>query len=630
MSLPLAPEKPKQDAANLAVELWIKLGLYGRIAVLLLVAVAVTWLVVLGLRRLSGARLRSLLWGLTISCAVAVIGLGSWAASLPEPRGTYFVLWHQIVRVGAALSGTGFIVGFMGLATRKVLDLIEGRSFVQLVAARHVRSSKSGFLTAISILSILGVGVSSFALCAVVSIMGGFGADLKRKILGNNAHIKIEAKSVGGFDNWRSMLDEVRLVPGVKAATQVAGGEAMASSRTNTAGVLVKGIDTETIGTVIDLISNIEVGKFEYLNDPAKLARLPPDAVIGRGPGGEVYFQGPDFRSWEGEKSSKKTKKSKKKKPRSKKGEPKPRASSASSAAPGTAPPEEPARTEPAQAVDDLDPEVKEAIVPPDAYPGIVIGRELAKSLHVYVGEEVTLVTPLGDLGPMGVMPRSRRFRVAAIFYSGMYEYDASHAYMKLEEAQELLNIGHNVTGIEIKVDNAENVSAVAQPVKAAIGRDDLVVKDWKELNKNLFSALKLEKIATFIILSIAIAVASFCIICTLLLMVTEKSKEIAIMKAIGASDRAILRIFMTEGVLIGGIGTVFGVSTGLAATLGLLWFGVRLDPDVYYVDRLPISVDPVDYSLVALSAMVITTLATLYPAMAASRLRPVEGIRYE
>ena len=131
-------------------------------------------------------------------------------------------------------------------------------------------------------------------------------------------------------------------------------------------------------------------------------------------------------------------------------------------------------------------------------------------------------------------------------------------------------------------------------------------------------------------LLSIAIAVASFCIICTLLLMVTEKSKEIAIMKALGASDRAILRIFMAEGVIIGGIGTVFGVVTGLCTVLGLLWFGVRLDPDVYYVDRLPISVDPVDYTLVALSAMIITTIATIYPAIAASRLRPVDGIRYE
>jgi len=187
-----------------------------------------------------------------------------------------------------------------------------------------------------------------------------------------------------------------------------------------------------------------------------------------------------------------------------------------------------------------------------------------------------------------------------------------------------------NVTGIEIKVDDAERVSEVRPGIEAKVARDDLRIRDWKELNKNLFSALKLEKIATFVILSLAILVASFCIICTLLLMVTEKSKEIAILKSLGASDNSILGIFMTEGVMIGAIGTFFGVATGYAAIGGLKQFGLRLDPDVYYVDRLPISADLVDFLLVALAALVITTLATVYPAVAASRLRPVDGIRYE
>jgi len=149
-------------------------------------------------------------------------------------------------------------------------------------------------------------------------------------------------------------------------------------------------------------------------------------------------------------------------------------------------------------------------------------------------------------------------------------------------------------------------------------------------MNRNLFSALQLEKIATFLILSIAIAVASFCIICTLLLMVTEKSKEIAILKAMGASDRSVLSLFLTEGMFIGGVGTLFGVTTGFIAMKSLETFGVRLDPEVYYVDQLPVHVDGADYLLIALCAFVITTLATLYPARAASRLRPVDGIRYE
>jgi len=307
------------------------------------------------------------------------------------------------------------------------------------------------------------------------------------------------------------------------------------------------------------------------------LDKLGPDEPIGLGPGGEVYLKGPDIKPY----------------------------------------------------MKRLDPAVEEAVAE-QAYPGIIIGRELAKSLHVYIGDELTLVSPLGDLGPMGVLPKARRFRVAAIFYSGMYEYDASHAYVTLETAQSFFDLKHLVTALEIRVEDPEHIEEVRPLVEKTLSGTALQVRDWKELNRNLFSALKLEKIATFIILSLAILVASFCIICTLLLMVTEKSKEIAIMKALGASDKGILRIFVTEGIMIGGIGTVAGVANGLAVTLGLRWFGLRLDPDVYYVDRLPINIDAWDFTFVAVSAFLITALATLYPAFAASRLRPVEGIRYE
>ncbi|MEI9948964.1 MAG: ABC transporter permease [Pseudomonadota bacterium] len=563
---------------RLLTRAWFGGGMPGRIALIGTAVALLGSLIYVLIRRALRKGGRNLLRWITAVSFVLVVGLGVWVKRLPEPRGSSFILWHQIVRVGAALSGTAFVVCFMVLAVPWLMDRFEGRGFVAFVAARHVRAQKSGFLTVISLLSISGVGVSSFALCAVVSIMGGFGADLKHKILGNNAHVKIEAKRIGGFEHWSDLLDEVRLVKGVRAATPVAGGEAMASSSSNTAGVILRGIDTVTIGTVIDLLQNIEVGQFVYLDDPKKLANLPPDEPIGIGSGGEFYLKGPDVKPY----------------------------------------------------LSRLDPDVEEAVIPPDAFPGIVIGRELAKSLHVYVGDELTLISPLGDLGPMGVLPRSRKFRVAAIFYSGMYEYDASHAYVKIEAAQDFFDLKQNVTGIEIKIDDAERVSEIRPAIEAKVARDDLRIRDWKELNKNLFSALKLEKIATFIILSLAILVASFCIICTLLLMVTEKSKEIAILKSLGASDNAILKIFMTEGVMIGGIGTIFGVTTGLAATLGLKWFGVRLDPDVYYVDKLPINVEWSDFTLVALAALLITTIATIYPAVAASRLRPVDGIRYE
>jgi lipoprotein-releasing system permease protein len=579
-----APTLGKAVASGgLVARVWTAAGIGGHIAVIGLGVLFLVYLTFRLLRRLGRARLWTLLWTVTAVSLFAAVGLGLWARALPEPRGSYFVLWHQLVRVGAAFGATLFVVGALGLLMPAFLNLLEGMGFTSFVATRHVRSGKSGFLTIISLLSITGVALSSLALCLVVSIMGGFGADLKRKILGNNAHIRVEAKRAGGFENWRSTLTAVRaLYPRIEAATPVAGGEAMASSSSNTAGVIVRGVDPASIGTVIDLVDNIEVGQFEYLTDTHRLARLPADEVIGLGPGGEKYLRGPDNRFLLGD------------------------------------------------SLQDLDAAVRDAVYAEDEYPGVILGRELAKTLHVFVGDEITLISPLGDLGPMGVMPRSRRFRVAGIFYSGMYEYDASHAYMKLEVAQEFLDLKHNITAIEIKIPVAEAVSEVTPVVQEAVARDDVRIRDWKEANRQLFSALKLEKIATFIILSIAIAVASFCIICTLLLMVTEKSKEIAILKALGASDRSILGTFMTEGIVIGAIGTVFGVAFGLSLATLLKRFGVRLDPDVYYVDRLPIQVDKWEYALIALAALLITTAATIYPAIAASRLRPVDGIRYE
>jgi lipoprotein-releasing system permease protein len=551
-------------------------------------AVGVPWSRGEGPSRLGGWVRRNrapLLRWLTAAFGVAFVAL-TWVTSrLPQARGAHYVLWHEILRALALVSGVLLLLGVMSMALPAVLNVLEGRSFVSFVSARHVRATKSGFLTVISVLSIAGVAVSSCALVSVVSIMGGFGQDLKRKILGNNAHITVDTQDKGGFGDWEPVLRAARLARGVAAATPVVSGEAMASSPANTAGTMVRGVDPGSIGSVIDLRKNIEVGEFDYLVDPSKLLHLSPDEVIGRGPGGEPFRRGPDLGtgSWFG-----------------------------------------------GMPLSPLDPDVKAAVHGPALRPGLIIGRELAKTLHVYVGDEVSLISPLGDLGPMGVLPRTRRMRVAAIFYSGMYEYDATHVYVLLGVAQELFSLGGNVSSIDVRAVDGERAHEVRPVVQAAIERPALRVRDWRELNKNLFSALKLERIATFIILSIAIAVASFCIVCTLLLMVTEKGKEIAVLKALGASSGAVMRLFMLEGIIIGAIGTMFGVATGVSLCLGLAWFGLRLDPDVYYIDRLPIAINWGDYGIVALAAIVICTLATIYPAHAGSKLRPVEALRYE
>jgi lipoprotein-releasing system permease protein len=528
-------------------------------------------------------RARGALQSACAALGAAFLGLSYLTEKLPKIRGAAWALRDTVVRVGAILAGVLFLVGTVVALLPWALDQLERRSFASYIAARHVRAKKSGFLTLISGLSIFAVALGSFSLSGAISVMGGFSADLKRKILGNNAHIVIDTASQSAWSDYVPVLERVRAVPGVVGATPVVEGEVMASSSSNLAGVVVHGIDPRTIGDVIDLRRNIEApvrvdDKLAYLENPDLMRHIPPDEVIGIGSGGEEYTKGPDL------------------------------------------PP----------LGDDLDPTVRAVVDVAPLRPGLVVGRELAKTLHVYVGDDITLVSPLGDLGPMGVMPKTRKFRIAGIFYSGMYEYDATHVYTTIEEAADYFGTPNEITTIEVKVEDAESADRLTPAVASAVDRPALVVRDWREINKNLFSALKLERIATFLILSIEIIVASFCIVSTLLLMMAEKSKEIAILKALGATDGAILRTFMTEGIIIGGIGTVLGVSTGLALCTGLAWFGLRLDPDVYYIDRLPINVSALDYGIVTLAALTICTIATIFPAKQASQLRPVDGLRYE
>ena len=510
---------------------------------------------------------------LMVALAVGFGGFTAWAMRLPELHGSQWSLQDTAIRLCAVLCGVSFALVSLSILLQLWVERLERGSFPSYVGARHIRSKKSSFLTVISVLSIAGVWISSCSLCSVVSVMGGFTADLKRKILANNAHIIVDTEAQTPFVEWEGVLKTVRDIPDVVGAAPIVKGEAMMQSSSNMAGVLVRGIEPKSIQEVTELGRSIDVGQFEYLLHPDKLLHLPADEVIGLGPGGEKFMKGPDL---------------------------------------------------------SIDPTDKRGVRTKPDEPGVVVGRELAKTLHVYVGDEVTLISPMGDLGPLGLLPRTRKFRIAAVFFSAMYEYDASHAYVMLGGAQEYFGTKGKVSAIEVKVKDAENSYVVRDRIDAALKGKGLAVRDWRELNRNLFSALKIEKIATFIVLSIAVIVASFSIICTLLLLVTEKSKEIAILKALGAADKAILQTFMIEGVVIGIIGTVLGVATALGLCTGLSWFGLKLDPDVYYIDRLPIAVNGSDYLTVAISAVVICTLATIYPALAASKLRPVDGLRYE
>jgi lipoprotein-releasing system permease protein len=262
--------------------------------------------------------------------------------------------------------------------------------------------------------------------------------------------------------------------------------------------------------------------------------------------------------------------------------------------------------------------------------PGIIIGEDLARKFNVILGDTITMVNPIGEESPMGMIPKMRKFELVGVFDAGMYDYNTGFVYVSLPEAQKFFNMQGRISGLQVRVDDIYRADKTAEAIQAAVGFP-YYTRNWIEMNKNFFSALKLEKIGMSLILVVVIIVASFNIIGTLTMLVMEKSREIAIFKSMGATDRSIMSIFMLIGLVIGGIGTVLGAAAGygivaLVAKSGL----ITLPKDVYQVSYLPLSITVLDVLFIALTALGISFLATLYPSWQAAKQDPVEVLRYE
>ncbi len=417
-------------------------------------------------------------------------------------------------------------------------------SFEVFVSLRYLRAKrKQAFISINTLISVAGVMLGVMAMMVVLAVMTGFGTDIKSKILGMNAHIRVMSKS-GLMQSYAQIMKKIGTVQGVAASAPFVHSQIMLRCGSHVSGAILRGIDPSRAGQVLDF---------------------------------EKSMKGKDLRAL--------------------------------------------GRAEESQAPKDTVP-----------LPGIILGKELARLLMANPGDELYAVSPLdGGLTPIGVrVPRMKRFSVVGLFDSGMYDYDTSFAYVSIRSAQQLLRLKDSVHGIEVKVDDIYGVDKVSRAIVEKLG-SGYWTQDWMQMNKNFFSALKLEKTVMFIILVLIILVAAFNIISTLIMMVMDKTKDIAILKSMGATGKSIMRIFMMNGLIIGVLGTILGlVGGGILCFLLKRYEFVKLPSDVYYISTLPVKVQALDVILVGLSAIAISFLATLYPSYQASKLEPVAAIRYE
>ena len=483
-----------------------------------------------------------------------------------------------LLGVGAALvlATASSLLGNLVGAGRRALG-----APVATGAEQGRRLVQRNMVTTPTFIAIIGVAVGTWALLVVLSVMSGFENDLRQKILRTQDHVQIQHvpekdQELGEIPEHLALAERLEALDGVDGAFPYVHGEVMLSSPTNiSTSVSVKGIAPDDLRRSGQMRTALERGGPDFLEHPERL--------VSDTPYGERLQNGAGLEDLRTRLQN-------------------------DGAARG---------------------DLLEFAPSPRIFPGLMIGRELARSLNVAVGSELQVISPEGGLGPMGVMPRSRSFRVAGVFNTGMYEYDMRLVYMTLSEAQRFFDLGDAVNRIELRVADTRRTDAVLERLAPILGPMQLEALDWKALNRSLFSALQLEKMVMFIVLGFIILVASFAIVASLVMIVMEKSREIAILKSMGATNGAVRNTFMTIGLVVGAVGTTAGVLLGVLTCVIIDRAGLQL-PKAYYIESLPVVLDPLEVLAVGASALAISVAATLYPSMTASRLRPVEGLRYE
>ena len=443
--------------------------------------------------------------------------------------------------------------------------------FELFIATRYLRAKRrQAFIGIITAISVAGVAAGVASLIVALAINNGFRQDLQQRLLGSSSHVSLLRVADDGIKDWPPLMERLSRQPHVVAAAPAIFEQVLISRGPRARGAVLKGMVPRYERQVGDLLSSVKQGSAAALEDNAETPA-------------------------ESEPTSNAADKS-------------------------VRPTQEDESPDSLAAVHD-----RVAAMPP-----IVLGRDMADNLGATVGSVVLVTSPQGELTPFGMVPKYNRFRVVAIFNSGFFDYDSSWAFARLSDAQQLFGLGDLISVIEFKVDDIYRAGGIAHGLETAAGKG-FMTTNWMEQNKALFHALRLERLVTFITIGLIVFVAALNILISLIMAVMEKTKDIAVLMSLGARQSQVRNIFMAQGTLIGVLGTAIGLVLGYAISVaGGHYHLISLSPEVYSIDYVPFAPRVMDGALVALVAVAVSMVATLYPSRSAAKILPAEALRFE
>ena len=456
--------------------------------------------------------------------------------------------------------------------------------FELFIASRYLRAKRrQAFIGIITGISILGVAAGVASLIVALAINNGFRQDLQERLIGSTSHVSLLRVADDGIKDWPPLVARLSKQPHVIAAAPAIFEQVLISRGPRARGAVLKGMIPADERRVGDLLSTIKEGSADALDtqDNSSENAAPSETHVGTA------------------------------------------ASAVDAATTAKVSPDASATEESPDSLAGVHARVA-------AMPPIILGKDMAENLGATVGSVVLVTSPQGELTPFGMVPKYSRFRVAAIFNSGFYDYDSSWAFTRLSDAQRLFGLGDLISVIEFRIDDIYKAGDVSRELEEAAGKG-FMATNWMEQNKALFHALSLERLVTYITIGLIVFVAALNILISLIMMVMEKTKDIAVLMSMGTRRSQVRNIFIAQGVLIGVIGTIIGLIVGYAISYaGGHYHMISLSPEVYSIDYVPFAPRLMDGVLVAVVAIGVSFIATLYPSWSAGRTLPAESLRYE